>query len=345
MIPIGNLYYLLCYAWDSLEEAGTVDVQELDDFDRIEDLFGTVLARGVARIARRGLDRSYIDFEEELAGVRGKILLGATIKQTSQVRQRLVCSFEELSPNVLHNQIIASTLDVLTRHRRLDPGVRAEIRVAISRMRGVSIIPLSRQVFSRVQLDRNRRAYRFLINVCRLLHDTHLVDQSSGESRFAGVDLERITMWRVFENFAARFYEREQNEYRVRAQTRIDWYELGTRGPSSQGRVPVMRPDLLLESKERRLVLDTKYYKDGGLGDDVHSKLNSGNLYQLFAYVMNRGRTHPDGPPHEGMLLYATVGEETRVEFTAHALRFQARSVDLGKPWREIHKAMLDVLE
>ncbi len=344
MIPIKNLYYLLCYAWDSVEEAGAADVQELEDFDRIEDLFGTILSRGVTRMARRGLDRSYIDFEEELAGVRGKIELGETIKRTSLVRQRLVCSFEDLSPNVIHNQIIASTLDVLARHKRLDRNVRSEVRLAISRMRGVSIVPLSRQVFSRVHLDRNRRAYRFLINVCRLLHDTHMVDQSTGESRFIRVDLERLTMWRVFENVSARFYRKEQGEYRVRAHTRGDWYELGTRGPASEGRVPIMKPDLLLESEARRVILDTKYYKDGGLGDESHAKLDSGNLYQLFAYVVNRERTHPNGPTHEGMLLYPTVGAETRVDFTTHDLRFQAKSVDLSRPWREIHKAMLGVL-
>ena len=344
MIPVRNLYYLLCYAWDSVEEAGTVDVSELDDFDRIEDLFGTLLARGVARVARRGLDRSYVDFEEELAGVRGKIEFGTTIKRNSLVRQRLVCSFEELSPDVLHNQIIVSTLEVLARHKRLDPNVRAEVRLAISRMRGVSTIPLSRQTFSRVHLDRNRRAYRFLINLCRLLHDTHLVDESSGESRFAGVDLERLTMWRVFEDFSARFYEKEQREYRVRSQTRVDWFGLETRGPASEGRIPTMRPDLLLESVRRRIILDTKYYRDGGLGDDPGAKLNSSNLYQLFAYVVNRERTHPEGPTHEGLLLYPTVGRQTRVDFTTHDLRFQARSVDLGRPWAEIHEAMLEML-
>ena len=83
---------------------------------------------------------------------------------------------------------------------------------------------------------------------------------------------------------------------------------------------------------------------DVGLGEEPDARLNSGNLYQLFAYVVNRERTHPEGPTHEGMLLYATVGGETRVDFTTHDLRFQARSVDLGRPWREIHEAMLGVL-
>ncbi len=345
MIPIRNVYYLLCYAWDSLEEAGAVDLQDLDDFDRIEDLFGLVLARAVTRIGRRGLDRSYIDFEEELAGVRGKIELAATIKQASLVRHRLVCSFEDLSPDVIHNQVIAATLDVLARHQPLDAGVRREVRIALAQMRDVSMIPLSGQVFSRVHLDRNRRAYRFLINICQLLHETRMVDQASGRSRFIGLDLERITMWRVFETFAASFFEKEQSRYQIQAQRWVDWFELHTRGLSSRNRVPVMKPDLFLSSEERRIILDTKFYSSGGLADETDGKLDPGNLYQLFAYVVNRDRAHPQGPTHEGMLLYPTVGVETRVDFTTNGHRFQARSVDLGRSWREIHDAMLDVLD
>ena len=344
MIPVRNLYYLLCYAWDSLEEADTVDAEELDGFDRIEDLFGTVLARGVTRLARRGIDRNYVPFEEELPGIRGKIEMAATIRRTSLLRQRVVCSFEELSPDVVHNQILASTLDVVIRHGPLDVGVRNEVRLAASRLGGVSIVPLTGRLFARVQLDRNRRAYRFLLSVCRLLFDTHLVSQVSGESRFAGLDVERLVMWRVFELFAERFYEREQQTYQVSSQSNVAWWDLETRGPLSEGRIPRMIPDLILDGSERRIVLDTKFYKHGGLGSEENAKLHAGNLYQLFAYVMNRERSQPEGPLHEGILLYPTVGEEVRVDFSTHGHRFQARSVDLGRPWREIYEAMLGVL-
>ena len=120
MIPIGNVYYLLCYAWDCFEEAGLVHVQELEDFERSENLFGTLLARGVIRLARRGLDQSYIPFEEELPGIRGKIEIDRTLKQNSLLRHRLVCSFSDLSTDVVHNQIIASTLNALLKSRCLD---------------------------------------------------------------------------------------------------------------------------------------------------------------------------------------------------------------------------------
>jgi 5-methylcytosine-specific restriction enzyme subunit McrC len=345
VIPVRNLYYLLCYAWDSVEEVGSVDVEELERFDRIEDLFGLILAQGVSRLATRGLDRSYVSFEEELAAVRGKIEIAATIKRTSLLRHRLVCSFEDLSADVIHNQILASTLDILSGHSPLHPEVKKHVRLAASRLRGVSIQPLTTQMFSKVQLDRNRRAYRFLINVCRLLHGSRLVCQTSGASRFADMDLERLKMWQVFERFAARFYDRETPDYRVRPQTHIQWWGIRPLGLSSVGRIPLMKPDLLLEGRDRRIILDTKYYKDGGLGHEDNSKLHSGDLYQLFAYVINRQRKHSEGVPHEGILLYPTVGDETRVEFMTHGHRFQARSIDLSMPWQEIHGAMLGVLE
>lgn len=343
MIPVQNLFYLLCYAWDEVGELDSAEARQLDEFDRLEDLFGWVLARSVIRLARRGLDRSYVPFQEELAGVRGKIELDETVRSNTLVRNRLVCSFEDLSTNVLHNQILASTLAMLSRTDTLAPKARTEVRRALTRMSGVTERPLSLRVFSRIQLDRNRRRYRFPIQVCRLLLQARIVDPVTGGTRFLDVGPEELVMWRVFEKFAARFYRRETH-YRVRPQTRLQWWALESVGPGSEGRIPQMRPDLLLSTPERRIILDTKYYKGGGLGDEDAAKLRAGHLYQMFAYVMNRERAKPDGPQHEGILLYPTVGRETRVEFRTHGHRFQARSVDLGRPWREVHAGMVGVL-
>ena len=58
MIPVQNLYYLLCYAWDEVAELESAEARELGAFSRLQDLFGWVLARSVLRLARRGLDRS-----------------------------------------------------------------------------------------------------------------------------------------------------------------------------------------------------------------------------------------------------------------------------------------------
>ena len=61
-----------------------------------------------------------------------------------------------------------------------------------------------------------------------------------------------------------------------------------------------MNADVILKSTERRIILDTKFYKDAlarGRGTGT-GKLHSPNLYQLLAYVRNRQPTRPDGPRH-----------------------------------------------
>ena len=56
-IPIANIFYLLCYAWDVLEEKDTLaDVNALQSTDLL-DLFARVLVNGTRRLLRRGLDR------------------------------------------------------------------------------------------------------------------------------------------------------------------------------------------------------------------------------------------------------------------------------------------------
>ena len=333
------------YAWDSFEEAAVIRTSEFGSFDRAEDLFSCLLTRGVERLARRGLDRSYLAREDELQGVRGKIELNVTLKRGSLIRHRLVCSFDDLSVDVVHNQIIAATLGNLSACSSIGKALHRDIQMAMSRMRGVSEVTLSRRLFAGVQLDRNRRQYRFLVNICRLLYDLHFVDQSTGQVSFADADLDKMKLWQVFERFAARFYDKHQRVYCVRPQTEVNWWDLRPLTKSSEGRIPVMKPDLVLEGADRRLIIDTKYYGDGGLGDETNARLHSGHLYQLFAYVVNREMSNEGGPVHEGILLYPTVGDETRIDFLTHGRRFQARSVDLGSDWESIHSTMLQVID
>lgn len=337
-IPVRNLYYLLCYAWDALEERDLADVDEAGAFRRLENLFGLILARGVMRLARRGLDRTYVAERQLVAGIRGKLDFGATLRGGTQVKQRTVCEVDELSADVLPNRILASTLETLLT-ARLAPRVRDDVHLARDRMGPMTPLRITDHAFRTVHPAQSRRAYRFLLGLCQLLHRSLLVSPEEGETRFQGIDLERLTMWRIFELFVARFYRREQSLFRVHPQRQLRWS--GLDGPSdSVSRVPVMRPDLLLESRDRRILLDTKYYGKALRESHGATKVREGHLYQIFAYVMNRQKELPDGPPHEGLLLYPTVNERIQIDFQTHGHWIRVRSVDLGREWRGVEEEM-----
>ncbi|HDQ16473.1 MAG TPA: hypothetical protein ENN45_05390, partial [Bacteroidetes bacterium] len=93
-IPIQNIYYLLCYAWNKLDESDIVDVNSISTTELI-DLFGKVLSNGISRLFKQGLDRYYIEHENSIVGVKGKLNLPKTIKENSLQIGRTICSYDE----------------------------------------------------------------------------------------------------------------------------------------------------------------------------------------------------------------------------------------------------------
>ncbi len=340
-IPIANIYYLLCYAWKHVDEQDLVRRGELQGIDKVHDLLGKLLATGAFRLIRRGLDRGYREVHEDFAGIRGKILIGETAKRGLRARGQVACEFEELSHDVLHNRILRSTLKSLLQLRDLHAHVRADVRNAFTKLGGISHVRLNRRLFQRVRLDRNRRYYRFLLSVCRLIHEHLLVDERSGETTFT--DFSEKRMEKLYEDFIIEFYSCEQDTYSANRRGRwISWDDKGT--PAHQRTwIPAMEADVILEAPSRRIIMDAKYYREA-LGGRKGNKLRSGHLYQLLAYLRNRESTEAPGPKHEGILLYPTVDSQVEIDVYLEGFSIQARSIDLGQDWHKIKDDMLAVI-
>lgn len=340
-IPIANIYYLLCYAWSHVDERDVVRREELEKLQSVYDLLGKVLAAGTFRLIRRGIDRGYREVHEDLAGIRGKIEVGETVKRAISARGRLICSFEEMSHDVLHNRILRSTLGCLLRLSNLDSDVYTEVRNAYITLDDIRVVRLSRRLFRQVQIDRNRRYYRFLLSVCRLIHEQLLTNDQSGEVKF--VDFSEDRMEKLYEDFIIGFYTREQERFQVNHRGRaIAWSDEGTQD-EHRSKLPRMEADVILEAADRRIIMDAKYYREA-FGGRYGGKLHSANLYQLLAYLRNREATREPGPRHEGILLYPTVDDSLRVDVCLEGFSIRARSIDLAQDWRNIHRDMLKLI-
>ena len=57
-IPIENLYYLLCYAWDVNDQLNKVKVDG-KNYHSLENMLATVLVMACERLLRRGLVQEY----------------------------------------------------------------------------------------------------------------------------------------------------------------------------------------------------------------------------------------------------------------------------------------------
>ena len=159
-IPVENIYYLFCYAWNRFEEARSIPLGATPSPD-LPNLLARVLLWGTRAILRRGLDRSYQLHEEEIATVRGRINLGSTLRLQARKARRLHCEFDELSHDVAHNRILKASLKRLARAPTLDFDLAHELRALTRRFPDVTDIRLERSAFSRIQLRRNNALLRF----------------------------------------------------------------------------------------------------------------------------------------------------------------------------------------
>jgi 5-methylcytosine-specific restriction enzyme subunit McrC len=286
-IPIKNLYFLLVYAWDVLDEVSTADVGA-EDVDVPSDLFAQLLRSGVDHLVKRGLDRGYQSDIDEIRGVRGKIRISETMRRGLVKSGRLVCEFDELTHDVLHNRILKATMLHLLRVEGLNPKLRTDLRDRIGYFSDVADIELTNVAFARVQLHSNMRFYRVLLQICALLFRQLLPDTSGNRFRFVEFSEEQLE--HVFEGFVRNYLRRNQNAFHVS-------YKLFHWDPISGSDddldfLPRMETDVSLESADRQIVIECKYNKSSLVqsyrGDQ--QKIRPAHLYQLFAYLTNLSR-------------------------------------------------------
>lgn len=342
-IPIRNLYYLLCYAWDALEERELIDVGAESEPRDTVNLLGRVLGNGVRTLMRRGFERGYCEHEDELRGIRGRVIVEPTVRRQLPMLGRAMCRFDELEHDTLANRIVRATLVSLARSPLIDRDLGREMSGIARMFRDVRPHRIAAMDFNRVILHRNNRHYAFVLQICELLHATLMPDETGAGRQFRDFTRDRAQMAGLFERFVFNFYVHHCEEIAdcdVRRAT-IPW-DGGGVDDNSKAVLPQMRTDICLMRNGQPLVIDCKFYGDAFQYLHGTKKLNSGNLYQLFSYVQNAAVLE-GWSEVEGMLLYPETGGAFEYEFRLGNVRVRAVSVDLHAPWRDIHRRLIQL--
>ena len=169
------------------------------------------------------------------------------------------------------------------------------------------------------------------------------MNEEEGTAQFRDFREDEHQMGLVFQQFVKTFCERE-TDYRVSA-PRIDWF--GAEGSETDLRhLSGMQTDVMLQSPERTIIVDTKFYRNPLDTRFDGERVHSANLYQIFAYVTNWAAAAPSHDPEpEGWLLYAAVDGDFDYRFELVKRRIRACSIDLSRPWREIETNLRELVE
>jgi 5-methylcytosine-specific restriction enzyme subunit McrC len=335
-VPVQNIYYLLCYAWDEFAPKQLEKVAA-EQFPDAVHLFARLLATGVRSLHQRGFETGYVTLEQATSSPRGRILIGETLRLVATQPSRVCCTFDEMSADVLTNQILKASLGQILETEGLDRDIRAEVRQARRLFDQVSDIGLTPRVFYQVRVHQSNRLYAFLVNVCRFLFDSLQALDHAGGYKFQDVLREPERLRRIYEKFVRNFYRRCQSAYAVK-RDRMEWVG-GPLDGADFALVPHMETDVTLRSSARTIVVECKYTESIYQVNYFKGKFRSEHLYQLAAYLQNLE------PGAEGILLYPTAGVAVDQSYMLHGHRVRVTTLDLNRPWPEIASTLLSLLD
>lgn len=336
MIPIKNIYYMLSYAFQILNEQGYKNLAT-EDFDNAGDLCAAILIRGITYQLKRGLGREYISETDTISAIRGKIEITESIKNQSMIRSQMVCTYDEFLVDSPLNQIIKSTVMLLLKGD-ISKSRKKELRKLMVYFDDVSVVDV-RSINWAINYNRNNQTYRLLITVCYLVVKGLLQSKSDGSVKMMDF-LDEQRMCHLYEKFILGYYKKHYSPRITASASQIEW----ALDDGISTMLPTMQSDIMLTYKKgdvnKTLIIDAKYYAHTTqVQYDVHT-LHSNNLYQVFTYVKNKASK---GGEVSGMLLYAKTDEEIypNNEYQMSGNKITVRTLDLNCDFESI-AAQLD---
>lgn len=301
MILIRNIYYMLSYAFQVLNEQGYKSI-ETEQFDNVAELCAAILEKGVSLQLKRGLGREYIEKSESLSTPRGRIEISESIKTRSTLKRQLVCSYDDFSENFYMNRIIKTTIELLL-HADIAKSRKKALRKLLVFFANVDSLD-AHTINWRIHYNRNNQTYRMLISICYLAVKGLLQTSADGKTRLMDF-LDEQRMCRLYEKFILEYYCRHYPQLTPNA-SQVPW----ALDEGLGAMLPIMQTDITLSQRHTVLIIDAKYYAHTTQAQYDTRTIHSGNLYQIFTYVKNKQASMEDADDKvTGMLLYAKTDE------------------------------------
>lgn len=289
--------------------------------------------------------RYYIEENNEVSTLKGKINISDSVKHQTFTKGSMICQFDDFSKDIILNQIVKTTINILIKSPQLDTGLKNKLLKIRLHFGDIKEIRLSKGLFTSLRYNRNNYHYRMLINISALIYEGLLTNEDGEEFTFSDFIRDR-QMANLYERFVLNFYKKHLDglKYNVHA-PKLKWNLDEEISVEELALLPEMRTDIVVENKvnNSELIIDTKYYAQTLISSnwtDVE-KVRTGHLYQIFAYISN-SRFPGD---IKGMLLYPTIEKEIDANFAILGGKgISIRTVNLDAEWIDIYNRLLSLV-
>lgn len=251
----------------------------------LEAIFKIFIDRLINEL-RKGLDHSYINKEENLNFVKGKILVHQNIKHNYVNKERMFVNYDEFVSDTWLNRILkysCKEILFLSQQNKTQQKIR-EILLIFSE---VGDYRIRQHHFDKIHLTRNTERFSELLEFCLLIIKRSTPAPSSGQTKTFSL---LFPMNILFEEFIARFIKKNSDFFGVKkslihiqAKGRGKWLLRNTNG---NGKFR-LKPDLIIEGQHGGFstVIDTKWKRLKSDIEDSKNGVSQADMYQMFAYA------------------------------------------------------------
>jgi 5-methylcytosine-specific restriction enzyme subunit McrC len=314
-VPVGSVFQMLSVAWGLPSELLEALVG-CNKFDEALELVAAFFAGLVERQIQLGLYRRYVEIEENLTVVRGRIDLAQHLRVNQGLDHRMFCRTSDLTWDIPENQIVRQVVRRLagwefgspTRHRL------EQLYAALSEVEPTHYAVERLDTFSHGRLN---EPYALLHRFCRLFLSHESVTDRAGPTPFSGF---LIDMNQLFETFVTQTLIQRVDTLRLLPQRQLRL--------SSDGSV-TGRPDLTFISDRTTAIVGDCKYKILPSSDYIHA-----DIYQVVTYCIAAGVRHGVivYPRHE--LSHNRIVEIARSELALHLI-----AIDLSQQGQALDQA------
>ena len=313
------LIFLLRYTRRlGLRQAGVTTYEKLRG--SLLEIWIEHFATELNRLLRTHPKHRYVEVDERVGFLRGKLLTERELAATGTLTGRYACRYELFTPNHLLNQTLKFCNSLLRGQARM-PTTRTILDENAARLAEVSDRTVRTQDLAKIRTDRLDREYEPLLEMCRLLIEGYAPGlRAGGVEQLAFV----FDMNALFEEFVARFLRRHKDRIELGDGRRLDNVEAQRALGRLFGEFN-MKVDLVLTDTEgERFLVDTKYKVLDT--SKLHDGLSQSDFYQMYAYG-NAGRHRYE----RIVLLYPATEPAVDRVFHQPRLALQVRQFDLRK--------------
>ena len=242
------------------------------------DVLGRMFLNELEAIFRKGFYKSYVRKQENLAFLKGRLVLKDQLRMDSAGRLRFECDYEDLTYDNLENRIILRATTLLVPLVEYNDEVRRDLNRYSQMLRDdVKLSDVTPDDCDLVQFNRLNEHYDAIVKLSKVVLRNYFI-RSTASGDAIGFNF-IVNMNRVYEDFITSMIEElviedsDFGDYAVEKQPRFD-------SLVEEPDKIVTRPDVILRridsAADYPLIVDAKYKRESSNAD----------YYQVVAYSL-----------------------------------------------------------